>query len=433
MGTSSIAPGASVLPGAPGSGAGAPGGPETHAPPPTYLEVGDDFEPDDSDYQDMVVRDPVYCECPPPPGDTCHCQAGRFLIICGGFSSSAKNVLTDKDTDPDIKVILVWAARLNGNHLHKAAFPGFGRQAVSFNKPFFPKMKPAQAGAAAEVDTDNHWVPSGPLGPGVSTPAQVTAALGQSWNDCCYFEEVLVIMHGDQSATELIAGLPNLLSNKAVKKLVLWACKSGKKFRPSEQLYQNLAYIARPKQCPCECKPGCNNRDSDKCAGQDPQCPHGEPTKIIMAGSANVFGVDVPVSVGIDHTDANSPFMSPDGTAREITVDAAGNITAKLGEKKDGTAGGQPQAGPATSMFMCKTLKAQPRLLDEYNKYKPVEGDVQKNQEVKESLQKAGLTKDQYTKKDKVKPVKDGVYTGPKVNTCTDGTQGCFKVDTKGE
>jgi hypothetical protein len=276
------------------------------------------------------------------------------LLIAGVFDSKfpenpEKNTdrLSRTETDKDIGGTMTWARGLRAGHLHRIAYrAGQQGDSLSMGSPY--EVNAAGDGWQRMAMT-------------AKSPKKVSRELAQKWKDCCYFDEVIIIMHGGQNAyPQLVDFLPIILDGKPVKKLVIWSCRSTRKFLPADTVgknYQKIAGIVKPKSCPCQCDPArCNALDAD--GRPAPKCPTAEDETLIYA-SYLVDGAAVPL--GLDPKDGKNPFLTPDGQLRRITVDKEGNIEA---EAVDAAAGG-------TSIFGGKGVKSSSDLRPSSEKIDP--------------------------------------------------------------
>lgn len=273
-----------------------------------------------------------------------HCQGGRLMIVAGRFDAAAPE--NPAKGNPDICGTLAWVHQRQRNndfhHVHFVAYRvGNSGEAIEMKEPFL-----LDAGG---------WKKTGfnPRGGDQTRGRLASEELSKAWADCCYYDEVIIIMHGSENAyAELRQFLPYVLARKPVRKFVLWSCQSSNKFKPSSsgadrENYEALCQMVRPHDCPCEC-------DHDKCNGFDAdgkrrKCPTGDDKTTIYAS----FAVgDVPATLGIIPKDPNEghakggerkpydpskPFTSPDGHLRKITVDKDGNVEAgDVNVAKDG-------------------------------------------------------------------------------------------------
>lgn len=136
----------------------------------------------------------------------------------------------------------------------------------------------------------------------------------------------MLVCHGHQAGayTFIMKSLQQVLAGRPVERLMLWTCKSSELFSPtqSNDYYQHVAWLVRPKACDCGCL-------VDDCHAFDPDCkprhcPDGKtPTTILTSGEVNGKAV----TLGIDSSAVN-PLTLPDGRLREITIQPDGTSAA---------------------------------------------------------------------------------------------------------
>lgn len=276
----------------------------------------------------------------------CHCQGSRLLVLIGPLrkkTDAQDRPLKDGATgaflveDATMYLAQHWALdfyaaqRAKGAHIHMLGYDAPSGAVNNAKRPMLPKNV---AGLAETVKLH-----------GQATPL---AATNWSWSVededyldttipscCCFFAEVMVIFHGHQAGayTFIEKTLSQVLAGRPVEKLVLWTCTSSDRFSPTQtnNAYQHIAWLVRPKECGCGCVvASCNAFDPD-CKAR--HCPDGHsPTTILTSGEANGKAA----KLGIDPAAAN-PLSSPDGRLREITVQPDGTtapgaqVTAGMG------------------------------------------------------------------------------------------------------
>jgi hypothetical protein len=293
----------------------------------------------------------------------CHCEAARMIVISCTLPD-IKNPEGPK-TDPTMAATLKWVRTL---HLHKLRvvvyYSARPDDSLQLDHPMeLVDTKPNAPPAADGTKTDaTRWVWQ-----------QVDAkTLTDSWTDCCYYEEVLLFMHGSKNAfPDVIKVLPKLLGGRPVKKLIAWSCKSTKKFAPVHgadfDIYSQLCAIVAPKDCPCGCDPSkCITVDEDHCPNAPKAfCPSKTTPVEVQAAWYYAYsqnGMVLAVPLGIDPADKNqSPFTTPDGNVREIHIDPdpanPGSFNINVQPKPSGT---------GTEIFACKKVKPDVRLLNAY-------------------------------------------------------------------
>lgn len=253
----------------------------------------------------------------------CHCQGGRLLIIVGAFDGKDPENSDPKKgskSDPTIAASLKWARELaarEGRHIHAVGY----RAESENDSPLMGSPYLLQTGEWKRFTKGRKTMG----GKGLSR------GLAKEWGDCCYFDEVMIMLHGGQNAwPQLITHLPLLLDQKPVKKLVIWTCRSSRKFFPTDggeqKFYQRVLGIVAPKSCPCQCDGArCVARDAD--GGGRLQCPSARDKVTVFA---SYMVEEKSVKLGLDPRDTERRTLtSPDGRLREITVHPDGKITAR--------------------------------------------------------------------------------------------------------
>ncbi|MBI3929361.1 MAG: IPT/TIG domain-containing protein [Armatimonadetes bacterium] len=278
-----------------------------------------------------------------------HCQGGRLVVVVGGFEDGA------------IAGALKWTYNLSEPHVHKVAFSALAKESPNLDIPYVPGEDGSWERYKLPGKDGKKSDKNGGLKPLVA-----------GWQDCCFFQEVLVFMHGHQAGgwAFVRGGLPFILNNRPVKKLVLWTCESSNHFVPGKggdnpsQTYRWITWLARPAKCPCDCDPTACKAGylGGLCPGEDSGCPKpGQPTTILTSGS--VAGTDIAAKLGINPEDDKSPFTSPDGRVRVMTVTPKGaNETTVTAEMS------RPEADVAKQpcIFLGKKIKADPGIQPQY-------------------------------------------------------------------
>jgi hypothetical protein len=233
-------------------------------------------------------------------GPQCHCQGGRLLVIIG-----------DKD-DPSISAARGWSLGTQIKHVHKVAFQQF-----HYNTPELTVPKVPNAANDDWHDFQN----------------SLTGALKNlcaTFNNCCYFEEVVIIAHGSQVG--LYRSLVKLLSqiiDRPVSKLVFWVCGGNRGSYPftdsgRHQSFLEICNIIKPrKECPCGCHhEDCHAWNADQDNGGNGKCPVGKDTTVtvLSAGYYAASGTHYPSTLGLDPNNQIQPFIAPDNSLIETTI-----------------------------------------------------------------------------------------------------------------
>ncbi|MDH3442500.1 MAG: hypothetical protein OEN50_01125 [Deltaproteobacteria bacterium] len=230
---------------------------------------------------------------------TCHCQGGRLAIVIG-----------DSD-DGAIRGALNWVATTSLAHLHKVYFAARLNDTFSL---FQPRIFREDAGRR----TWKKFLGRDPI-----------VELVKTYQDCCYYEEVVIFAHGSQRG--LYRGLAELMPrflDRPVKKLVFWVCGSDRESFPftddnKRADFESICYLVRPPpSCPCGC-------DHKKCTAQTAngartRCPDRTTrTEVLSAGYYRSEGQNWPSALGLDPAH-HQPFNAPDARMIRTTVTALG-------------------------------------------------------------------------------------------------------------
>lgn len=275
-----------------------------------------------------------------------HCQGSRLLIVIGNFDRFTSKQIVDggkqatidkrkeewKDTpwmlpyadawNPTNAAARDWAlAQHRHGHTHVVAYNTSGGNDPQIDSP--------------QIAQGDQWVPftveetkSGKKHTRKGTNAELI-------DDCCYFDEVMVMMHGKQQGgfRTLIKVLPSILGGRPVKKVVFWICESTDQLEPKsgkivKDQYENLGFIVKPTACRCGCAVGTAHaaRDPD---GNPGVCPDGKTATRILASGA-FAGRVVRLGLDLDPAHAGHALTSPDGRLREILVAPDGTMTASI-------------------------------------------------------------------------------------------------------
>ena len=214
---------------------------------------------------------------------TCHCQGHRLAVVIGPGDNDA------------IGAALAWIRGL-GVVQHRVWFPtGSTSNSPSVSAPHVPA-----AGGGWErfqVARGHRHVPGR------------TTQLVATWNDCCFYEEVIVVAHGNQTSlgTFLASHLGTLLETRPVRRLALWSCNAASEFYPhfhgGGRRFEKLCGFLVPKACPCNCDLArCAGRCRDPDGGTAPtyRCPStAEPTTLYLAAWYAAGGKDHASPLGI--------------------------------------------------------------------------------------------------------------------------------------
>lgn len=266
-----------------------------------------------------------------PKKEAHHCQGGRLVMIIGDFKNKT------------IAASLRWAQGLKGDNLYRMAYDtGSSGKEPEMRYPHVPP---------GTTRGDGSEVPAGAGWPRFETKAGENGDLKgllATWKKACYFDEVLIMFHGHQTGGwhSLVGYLPPILDNRPVRKLVLWSCESTNQFLPGSggdtaaENYRQICGIVRPKSCPCDCKPGiCQARNADGVAknGRSPlECPTAsDSVTILTSGSLTRDKKRYSAKLGLHPKSVKTPFVSPDGSLRRITVAPDGTITAEIADSSE--------------------------------------------------------------------------------------------------
>ncbi len=243
---------------------------------------------------------------------TYHCQGSRLIIIVGDFK------------DARIRSAQNWATSLRAhksakNHLHLVSYATSADGVPDMNHPYVPDDAPPWKWKRIENPVGEKNYPI-------------------VYADCCYFQEVLVVLDGRREVTwsKFAERLPDVFNDKPVRKIALWPYWSSKAFFPNtstkqKQIYEKLCGIVRPKDCPYNKCVGEKYKAFD--ADGNLEQYHGklQPVSVLSAGEydGKITGL------GLDTRDVERPFISPDGRLRTISVGPDGVIKAKIGVPND--------------------------------------------------------------------------------------------------
>lgn len=272
-------------------------------------------------------------------GWDCHCQGSRLLVLMGpmGFKTESGSGVITHDAATGLRLVMdeamyvaqKWALsfyqqqRAAKAHIHMLRYDSDGPGAPSATST--PKLPVDQAGPQEDVALAPGKAKTFPQTPYSWRPVnEPIRSLDHTLPDCCcFFTEVMLICHGHQGAigsfvTETLA---RIMAGRPAEKFVLWSCKSSLLFSPNEadHLYQKMAWVFRPRACPCGC-------DCQVCKAFDPDCkkrhcPDGtKPTTILTSGAFH----GTPVGLGLNPDSTTNPFTSPDGRLRVITIQPDG-------------------------------------------------------------------------------------------------------------
>lgn len=201
-----------------------------------------------------------------------------------------------------------WGASLNGGSpFYRLAFDVPLGSSPTMTKP--------------EVVTNGQWQAFPPGNPASET----WSMLAESFDQCCYFNEVLLVAHGHQTGVwTAIRDLLTQLLDRPVQKLALWICAGDRDrfpFTGYKSTFGEIAYAVRPfRSCPC----GCDHEDcrSYSADGNPEKCPVGDSAKttILSAGYYDHNGRKYPSKLSLDPANQQAPFGAPDGCLIETTV-----------------------------------------------------------------------------------------------------------------
>ncbi len=220
-----------------------------------------------------------------------HCQGARMIILIG------------PDSDPTIHAAQQ-QVRSKPGVVHKLWI-----EVPTTDRPLMNKAHVSNAAGDA-------W-----------TAEQDISAIVATFNDACYWDEILIMSHGSQSGLwdRLIEKLPILLDNRPVRRVTFGVCEASATVYPNNgnnsRIFEKVAYIIRPRNCPCNCSPAhCRARNSD---GVWVKCPtRADSVKMYMSGMVPIAGrtdgFGNPTRIGLE----TSPLglTSGDGRMLETTI-----------------------------------------------------------------------------------------------------------------
>jgi hypothetical protein len=318
----------------------------------------------------------------------CHCQGGRLVLLIGNFDKYTNDQLnephpTDGDPNETRREYLDSVAAASEPSLRPYKYykdPVIAAVGDWLSKQIDPtKMHVHIFGystSAGEPDMQDPYEPQGVGTPKKWKKRNVPKATmekarsdgGLLPKDCCYFDEVIIIFHGDTDGVykQLKDYLPRILGGRPVKQLVLWSCKSTNKFYPDAQdddnhNYREICWIVRPIACRCGCTmAACNAINADLRTGK--KCPFKDDrVTVITSGWTVLHGGKVePHSVSLDPGGAK-PFTSPGAVVRKITIEPGTNeISAEL--VTDATVFGKPVGNGGTKSGEMDGKKLTPKI-----------------------------------------------------------------------
>ncbi len=246
----------------------------------------------------------------------CHCRGERLLIILGHRN------------DATIRATKEWALGLR-NAGKRVWFSAAPNSSPAFDVPRVPN--------STNDDWPHYKRPSGANGS--------TTDYAKTFDDFCFFEEVMVMSHGSTPrGAQFIKCLAQLAGGRPIRKLTLWICELSRDLYPNNSSnskeFEKLAGLIVPKTCPCACDLALCSAKAINPDGKHPSgyaCPGPkEATKMYVAGwYAHPRGSGtwtLPSKLGIDLGPGNGgqPLTSPDGTVREVTVHPNKSITTRV-------------------------------------------------------------------------------------------------------
>ena len=248
------------------------------------------------------------------PHELHHCQGGRMIVVLGS------------ERDRTINATLAAVAGLNsGSHALKVWFRSNPQGEPSVENPFVP-------------DASGNWARFKVPDPG-KPGSEKEGRTGQLAQGLCCIDELMVIFHGHQTGgwKQLMKGLPDLLGDRPVRKVVVWSCRSSESFFPHSiqfprKRYEKFCYLVGPRPCPCGCDPAaCRGRDADD---RPSVCPTADSPVTILTAAYWTDPKDVKRATRLGLNPGAPPaglFTTPaDGKLREITVTTSGAITARV-------------------------------------------------------------------------------------------------------
>lgn len=248
-----------------------------------------------------------------PPKENCHCQGGRLVLVFGANSDTKGVMLNAARAAAQLKAESHAAeAPARGgpkelktkSHLHVLSYPMDSKNQVDWTKP---------TGVAASLNR---------LGGVVVNTEKVGQGAAAIPNDCCYFDEILLLFHDTQPAVVdgLIAQLPTILNGRPVRRVAIWSCLSVDTLIPGSDRYEKLLGVFAPKDCPCACDPAlCRALDADL---HPAHCPTRNQNVEVLTGAWFDKGSKGKpslraVNLGLNE---NRDFLSPDGKLRRIQI-----------------------------------------------------------------------------------------------------------------
>lgn len=238
----------------------------------------------------------------------CHCRSERMVVVIGNAR------------DRTIQAAKRWVLGLP--HVGRRVwFSSAAGGTASMNSPYVPD--PAGADWTRFQRAPGH--------------NGNTRQLAATFQDFCFFEEILVMAHGSQVGLwrDLLRALETLIAGRAVRKLTLWVCESSHDIYPgnpnNQRYYEKLCGLVVPRLCPCGCDLALCVRKALDPSGRHPagyRCPAAdECARLYLAawyehprsGGASWI---LPSDLGIDlsATSGGQPLTSPDGRMREVSV-----------------------------------------------------------------------------------------------------------------
>jgi hypothetical protein len=295
----------------------------------------------------------------------CHCQGGRLLVLFGplGYKEGRTGKLVEAATGdyiPEDQAMFnaqnwalgFYAAQRKANkHIHMLRYNANRSGAPNaVNTPEVPAKKATPPETLALGGGEHQDMPGRDWSWQSAPRKKLTDTLAKC---CCFLTEVLLICHGGQGAdvSFILDNLSKVIGGRPVEKFVFWSCRSGKLFMPGDEAYKKLCGLFRPRMCECGCTAGaCTAFDPN---GKQRHCPDGtKPTKIVTSGQYN--GKPTPVGLKPStNPPAKSPFTSPDGEVRTITI--APNGAGPVGDQATATVG-----PPGGSLFGGAGLSTAP-------------------------------------------------------------------------
>jgi hypothetical protein len=254
----------------------------------------------------------------------CHCHGGRLVIVIG--DSKNQTIAAARD----------WTSTLTnaGSPLYKMAFD------VTTTSPHF---------GTPQVVTNGKWTNF----PRASSEDKTAQDLRATWNECCYFNDVMIFAHGEKVAFSDLERLADMYFDRPIVRLILWLCAGNRDtfpFTGHRDTFGNLCYAVRPfDECPCGCDHSdCRSFSADGVAEKCPVGPYAT-TTIVSAGYYTSGKKSYSSKLSLDPNDATSPFVAPDSGLIDTTVkSAAGGATVSW----------SPQAVTGGNVFAGRNVKA---------------------------------------------------------------------------